>query len=160
MNINEAYSFFNKLSLESNNKAEVKIYKRYTEIFNNLNNREFSKEQLKSIEEKIIALKFNTISKNRIKHYKFQLSELNKYLKQEFTLIPKGYYTALGIELGAGFGATFGLLPIFWKLIFGIETEFQRSLGIAFGVIIGTIIGLFVGKFMDYGAEKRNRVLK
>ena len=54
MNINEAYNFFNKLLIESNNKAEIKVYKRFIEIFNNLKNREFSKEQLKSIEERLL----------------------------------------------------------------------------------------------------------
>ncbi len=83
MNINDAYNFFNKLSFESDNKAEIKIYKKIIEIFSNLKKREFSKEQLKSIEEKIVSLKFNTISKNRLKYYKLQLTKLNKYLKED-----------------------------------------------------------------------------
>lgn len=160
MDLNEAYNLFNKLLIETNNKAEIKVYKRFVEIFNNLKNREFSNEQLKSIEGKLVALKFSNSSRNRLKQYKLQFNELLKYLKEEFSLTPKGYYTSLGITIGAACGVMLGVLPIFWKLVFGIETDFQRSLGVAFGTAIGTFIGIIVGKYMDYWAEKRNRVLR
>jgi hypothetical protein len=159
MNISEAYDFFNKLLTETDNNAEIKVYKKFIEIFNNLGSREFSEEQKKSIEAKIDALKLGAVSDVKVKQYKMRLNDFKKFVKEEFSLIPKGYYAALGIATGGSIGVMLGVLPTFWKLTFGIETEFQRSLGVALGAAIGTAVGLFIGKFMDYSAEKENRVL-
>ena len=159
MDINEAKNIFNKLLIESKNKTEIKVYKRFIEIFDNLKNREFTKNQIKSLDEKLEPLKIVSGSKHQLKFYKLQLKELQKYLKDEFSLIPKGYYTSLGIAVGANVGTVLGLLPKFWKTIFGIESVLERSLGIALGVSIGTFIGMVIGKNKDLSAEKHNRVL-
>lgn len=160
MKIKNANNYFNELLMNTNKKYEIKIYGGFVEIFNDLKKRKFSEEQLKSIEEKIDTLIPDTIPDNRLKYYKLHLNKFKKYLREELSLIPKGYYTAVGLEIGAACGVVLGLFPIFWELVFGIETEFQRSLGVTFGIIIGTFIGLLIGKLMDFGAESRNRVLR
>ena len=50
MKLDEASAFFKNLIIESDNKTEIKIYKNFISIFTDLNNRDLSEEQLKSIE--------------------------------------------------------------------------------------------------------------
>ena len=108
MKLDEASAFFKNLIIESDNKTEIKIYKSFISIFTDLNNRDLSEEQLKSIEEKLDSLNFNENSDNRKKHFKQKLNLFVGYLKEKLSLISKGYYTAIGMSLGMSFGVAFG----------------------------------------------------
>jgi hypothetical protein len=70
------------------------------------------------------------------------LNEFKKYLKDKFSLISKGYYTAIGISLGVAFGAAFGSIY-----------------GLGNGLTLGMLIGLVIGAILDSEAKKQNRVL-
>ena len=76
MKLDEASAFFKNLIIESDNKTEIKIYKSFISIFTDLNNRDLSEEQLKSIEEKLDSLNFNENSDNRKKHFKQKLNQV------------------------------------------------------------------------------------
>ena len=67
------------------------------------------------------------------------------YLKEEFSLISEGYYTAIGMSLGMCFGVAIGT-------VFGVS-------GNSIGFALGMLIGLAIGRNMDIEAEKQNRVL-
>ena len=132
MKLDEASAFFKNLIIESDNKTEIKIYKNFISIFTDLNNRDLSEEQLKSIEEKLDSLNFNENSDNRKKHFKQKLNLFVGYLKEKLSLISKGYYSAIGMSLGMSFGVAFG-------------AAFKNvSYGLIFGMLIGMLIGFFV----------------
>ena len=85
MKLDEASAFFKNLIIESDNKTEIKIYKNFISIFTDLNNRDLSEEQLKSIEEKLDSLNFNENSDNRKKHFKQKLNLFVGYLKEKLS---------------------------------------------------------------------------
>ena len=143
MKLDEASAFFKNLIIESDNKTEIKIYKNFISIFTDLNNRDLSEEQLKSIEEKLDSLNFNENSNNRKKHFKQKLNLFVGYLKEKLSLISKGYYTAIGMSLGMSFGVAFGAV-------------FKN---VSYGLIFGMLIGMLIGIAKDSKAKKEGKVL-
>jgi hypothetical protein len=143
MKLDEASAFFKNLIIESDNKTEIKIYKNFISIFTDLNNRDLSEEQLKSIEEKLDSLNFNENSDNRKKHFKQKLNLFVGYLKEKLSLISKGYYTAIGLSLGMSFGVAFG-------------AAFKN---VSYGLIFGMLIGMLIGIAKDSKAKKEGKVL-
>ncbi|WP_341199821.1 hypothetical protein [Croceibacter atlanticus] len=143
MKLDEASAFFKNLIIESDNKTEIKIYKNFISIFTDLNNRDLSEEQLKSIEEKLDSLNFNENSDNRKKHFKQKLNLFVGYLKEKLSLISKGYYTAIGMSLGMSFGVAFG-------------AAFKN---VSYGLIFGMLIGILIGIAKDSKAKKEGKVL-
>lgn len=143
MKLDEASAFFKNLIIESDNKTEIKIYKNFISIFTDLNNRDLSEEQLKSIEDKLDSLNFNENSDNRKKHFKQKLNLFVGYLKEKLSLISKGYYTAIGMSLGMSFGVAFG-------------AAFKN---VSYGLIFGMLIGMLIGIAKDSKAKKEGKVL-
>ena len=67
-------------------------------------------------------------------------------VKEEFSLISEGYYTALGMSLGMCFGVAIGAG-------FG-------GASVSVGVSLGMLIGLVIGRTKDVEAEKQNSQMK
>jgi len=143
MKLNKASAFFKNLIIESDNKSEIKIYENFISILTDLNSRDLSEEQLKSIEEKLDSLNFNENSDNRKKHFKQKLNLFVGHLKKKLSLVSKGYYTAIGMSLGMSFGVAFGA-------IFG---------NVSYGLIFGMLIGMLIGTAKDSKAKKEGKVL-
>ena len=145
MNITEALGFFEKLQQETDNKREIKIYRSFITILSSLKSRDLSDDQLLSIENEIKTLNLGGYPKNKRKYFGKNLNVFKAYLKKEFSLIPEGYYTAIGMSLGMCFGVAIG-------------TSFG-SLGVSSGLAFGMLIGLLIGKTKDSEAKKQNLVL-
>ena len=141
MTITETSQFFEKLLKQTNRKREIRVYKGYITILTNLKNRDLSKGQISLIEDE---LKSN--AKNKRRYYSKKLQILKQFLKDKFSLISEGYYTAIGMSLGMCFGVAIG-------------TTFGAS-GNSIGLALGMFIGLVIGRYKDMEAEKENRVLK
>ncbi len=62
--------------------------------------REFSKDEIQSIETELGNLSLKSNPENRKKYFKKALTKFEKYLKDTFSLTSKGYYAELGIALG------------------------------------------------------------
>jgi hypothetical protein len=147
MKINEASDFFESLINKAGKKSEIKIYESFVGILSDLKNKNLTENQLQSIEEELDGLELNSNPGNKKKYYRKKLSGFKTYLKDKFSLITEGYYTAIGMSLGVSFGVVFG-------------TIFKETIGISIGIAIGMFIGLIFGKYLDSEAEKQNRVLK
>ena len=150
MKLQEAYYFFESLKTETAKKYEIKIYEKFLHILNELKNREFSKDEIQSIETELDSLNLKSNPENRKKFFKKALTKFEKYLKNTFSLTSKSYYTNLGIALGSSFGILFGVVFL---------SSFERSLGISLGIIIGMLVGLTIGQSMDAKAKNENRIL-
>ena len=146
MTIIEASNFFEKLLKEANNKRELRVYKGFNTILSNLTSRNLTEDELLSIETKLNKLNLNSNPTNKRKYYSKKLNIFKAYLKEEFSLISEGYYTALGMSLGMCFGVAIGAG-------FG-------GASVSVGVSLGMLIGLVIGRTKDVEAEKQNRVLK
>lgn len=150
MKLQEAYNFFESLKTETTNKSETKIYEKFLSILNGLKNRKFSIDEIQSIETELDCLYINSKPENRKKDFKKALSKFEKFLKDSFSLIPKEYYTKMGIGIGTAFGILFGIVFL---------SRFERSLGIALGLSLGMLIGLMIGRSKDAKAVNEGRVL-
>lgn len=129
MTTDKAIKFFNKLRSQTTKKSELKIYDDFIQTLTRLSKRDFSIEDIISIETKLDALNLRLPPYNKKKHYTKALYNLKDYLNREFSLVSKGYYTAIGTSLGICLGVAFG-------------TAIEKSNGITFGTVVGLLIGL------------------
>ncbi len=146
MTIIETLGFFKKLLKETDIKREIRVYKKFITILSNLKSRSLTDEEMLSIENELKLLDLKSNPKNKRKYFSKKLTAFQTYLKEEFSLISEGYYTAIGMSLGMCFGVAIG-------------TSFGSS-GTSMGLAIGMLIGIVVGRTMDLEAEKQNRVLR
>lgn len=146
MTIIETSEFFEKLVNQTNRKREIRVYKGFITILTNLKNRKLSEGQVSLIENELKNLALKSNPKNNRRYYSKKLTIFKGFLKDEFSFISKGYYTAIGMSLGMCFGVAIG-------------NNFGAS-GNSLGLILGMLIGLAIGRYKDMEAEKENRVLK
>ena len=97
MKIQAAYNFFESLKTETTKKYEIKVYEKFLHILSELKIREFSKDEIQSIETELERLNLESHPENTKKYFKNALNKFEKYLKDAFSLTIKGYYAELGV---------------------------------------------------------------
>lgn len=150
MTIQEAYNFFESLKTETTKKYEIKVYEKFLHILSELKIREFSEEEIQSIETELDRLNLESNPTNRKKYFKKSLSKFEKYLKETFSLTTKEYYQKLYGGLGLLFGLLFGVVFL---------SNLERSLDISFGLIGGMVVGSLIGRYMDSQAKAAGNIL-
>src|SRR6056297_2171969 len=110
MTLQEAYNFFESLKIETTKKSEIRIYEKFLHILSELKNRDFTTDEIQSIETELDSLNLESNPENRKKYFGKALHKLNEYLKSTFSLIPGGYYITYGIAIGVAFGPVLGVL--------------------------------------------------
>lgn len=150
MTLQEAKNFFESLKTKTTNKSEIKVYEKFLHILIGLKNRQFSKDEIQSIEAKLDGLDLESNPQSKKHYFKKALSKFENFLKDKFTLTSKGFYSILGIGFGSSFGLIFGIVFL---------SSWERSMGIALGVGFGLLIGLIIGRSMDNKAIRKDRVL-
>jgi len=146
MTIDEAKAFLTNLRNQTTKKSELKVYDDFIETLVKLDHRKLSQENIASIEAKLCELKLKSVVNKQKKHIKKVLFYFKDFLKNEFSIITKGYYTAIGMSVGMCIGLSIG-------------TAIERTVGISFGLSIGMLIGIAAGRLLDMKAEKEDRVL-
>ncbi|PHS10484.1 MAG: hypothetical protein COA88_01715 [Kordia sp.] len=146
MTADETIKYFNKLRSQTTKKSELKVYDDFIQTLTRLSKRDFSIEDIISIETKLDTLELNLNDENRKKYFRKVLNSFKEYLKTEFSLVSKGYYTEIGMSLGMCFGVAFG-------------AAIEKTIGTSSGLAIGMLIGLVIGRIMDTKAEKEGKVL-
>ena len=146
MTTDEANKFLITLKSQTTKKSELKVYDDFIQTLTKLSKRDLSIENIISIESKLDELKLKSNDRNKKKHFRKALNSFKEYLKKEFSLVSKGYYTAIGMSLGMCFGVAFG-------------SAIQQAIGTSSGLIFGMLIGLVIGVIMDNKAEKEGIVL-
>jgi hypothetical protein len=150
MTLQETITIFENLKTETTKKSEIKVYEKFVYILTELQNREFSKDEIQSIEMELDSLNLASNTENRKKYFKKTLNKFEKYLKDTFSLTSKGYYTTLYGGLGLSFGLLFGVVFL---------SSWERSLGISMGLIGGMFIGSIIGHHMDSQAKAAGNIL-
>lgn len=150
MTLQDSYNFFESLKKETTIKSEIKVYERFNNILSELKIREFSKDEIQSIETELESLNLKSNPENRKKYFNKALTKFEKYLKDIFSLTSKGYYTKLYGGLGLSFGLLFGVVFL---------PSWERSLGISLGLVVGMVIGSIIGQSIDKKAKSEGRVL-
>jgi len=147
MTINNATKIFESLKIQTQKKSELKVYKEFIEILTSIENREMTEVEIQYIETFLSQLDLTILPKNNRKYFKKKLNEFKEYLKEEFSLITKGYYATLGTGIGMTFGIALG------------AAFFQVGSGVSIGMMFGMFLGMIIGRYMDSEAEKANQVL-
>lgn len=147
MTIDKAIELFESFIRNTNSSSEIKIHEDFIQILNDLKARNLSEDEIQAIAIELDNLRLNSNSEQRKKQIKKALRSFKEYLKTKFSLISKGYYTAIGMSLGMCFGVAFGAL-------------IEEQMGVSAGLSIGMFVGLIIGRNMDTQAEKEGRVLR
>lgn len=150
MTLQEAHHFFESLKSETTNKSEVRMYDKFLHILSELNNKEFSTDEIQSIEKELDGLNLKVTLERKGKYFTNALRKFEKYLKSTFSLTTKSHYAQLGIVFGSAFGILFGVVFL---------SDLERSLGISLSLSMGMLVGFFIGKTMDAKALAEGRVL-
>lgn len=150
MKLRNAIHFFEIALSETSQKGEIKVYGQFLQILNGLNNRDFSENEILSIEVELDLLQLESNPRNRKRFFKKALNAFETYLNETYLLTVKGYYSGLGMALGVTFGMLFGLIVL---------SGFERSLGMVMGSFGGIILGSIIGRNMDAKVLKEGRAL-
>jgi len=150
MTLQEAYNFFESLKTETTKKYEIKVYEKFLHMLTELKIREFSKDEIQSIELELDRLNLKSNPENKKKYFKKALGKYEKYLKETFSLTAKAYYQKLYGGLGLLFGLLFGVVFL---------SSLERSLGISLGLIGGMVVGSLIGRNMDSQAKAAGNIL-
>jgi len=155
MKINEAIDFLKSLLNKTNEKSEIKVYGKFIGMLTDLKNKDLTETQLQSIEKELAALNLNTKTENQKKYIRKKLAAFEKYLRDQYSFVSEGFYTAMGVSLGLSFGAGLGL-----TIGTSIEAGVGTSIGLSMGAGIGMTFGIIIGATKDAEAKKQGRVLK
>ncbi|MEQ8238772.1 MAG: hypothetical protein RIA69_06150 [Cyclobacteriaceae bacterium] len=150
MKLQEAANLFERLKNETTKKSEIKIYQNFLQVLAQLEKREFSKDEMQTIESELDGLQLSSHTRNRKKYFGSAYRAFEKKLIDKFSLITKGYYTRMGVGLGLTFGVLLGII---------FFSNLDRSMGISLGLGIGATIGLGIGRSMDAKATSEGRVI-
>ncbi|MEX1384108.1 hypothetical protein [Lutibacter sp.] len=150
MTLQEAYNFIESLKTEATKKYEIKVYEKFLHILSELKIREFSKDEIQSIETELESLDLKSNPENKKKFIKKALTKFEKYLKDTFSLTSKGYYINLYGGLGLSFGLLFGV---------AILSNLERSLGISLGLIGGMVVGSLIGRQKETQVKAAGKML-
>lgn len=150
MTLKEATNFFEILVKQSSNKKDIKRYQNFIDVLNKLETRDFSEDQLRSLEEKLDSLNLRIDQATDRKVLKRVIEEFKKYLKDTYSLTTVGYYTNKCVVMGMLFGVVAGVL---------IGERFGKSMGISLGISIGMIIGAGIGRHLDAKALAEGNVI-
>ena len=149
MTLKNTLNIFESLKTETTKKSEIKIYEKFIYTLTELENREFSKEEIQSIETALDSLQLESNPENRKKFFKKTLSEFEKYLNDTFYLTHKGYYTQLYGGLGLSFGLMCGVAIL----------SNLGSLGLSLGLIGGMVVGSIIGRNKDAEVKAAGNML-
>jgi len=150
MTLQETQNLFESLKKRTTEKSEFKVYDQFIDILKKLENREFTNDEIQSIELELDSLKLKSNPENKKKYFKKAISDFKKYLKDSFSLTTRGYYTTFYGGLGLVFGLLFGV---------AILSNLERSLGISLGLIGGMVVGSIIGRNKDAQAKSTGKML-
>ena len=150
MTLKNAINFFESLATETSKESEIKVYQEFIQIISSLEMKDLSKNEIQSIETELDNLNLKSNFVNRKKYFNKAISDFKKYLRDTFSLTPKGYYTTFYGGLGLTFGLLFGV---------AILSSLERSLGISLGLIGGMVVGSIMGRSKDAQVKTAGKML-
>jgi len=150
MKLQEAQNLFESLKTVSTKKTEIKIYKRFLQILSKLSERNFTNDEIESIETELDNLNLDSKPEHRKKFFRKALQKFQKYLKEAFSLTQPDYYVTMGSALGVAFGPVLGVIA---------GQFFNGSLSISMGISLGLLIGTMVGIYLDSQAKAVGNII-
>lgn len=154
MTLEAAIQFFITKVEQSKDKSNLPIYRSFLSLLQDLQSKELNEIQMNKINEKLNELNLDTIADHPKKELKKAFSDFNRFLKEAFSFMPKGYYSGVYMSLGMSIGMSLGI---------SMGIPFGMPMGMIFGMIIGMGIGMSVGIILgnmkDGVVAKEGRVI-
>lgn len=139
----------------SNSKLN-KIQVQFTELIEELNNKNLPDKTVEIINNHIEELNSSILSGSGFKRLLIKKQiQITKLLEKNHKLVPKNYYRNLWMILGM---SAIGL-PIGVAIVVSIGNMGLLAIGLPIGLPIGMVIGLAIGSDMDKKASKEGRQL-
>jgi len=139
--------FLKKLLSKTNDKSEIRTFKKFIAVLSNLKEKELTQEQLNAIESYIQYLELDKIPSYSNDLFEQKLSKFKKHLKTKLRFVPKNCYTNIGISFAIPFAIGFAFAAN------GI------SITSKIGIIVVALLLIGVGKILDLRIKKQNRSL-
>lgn len=89
---------FKRLLSKTNEKSEIRTFKKFISILTHLKNKELTNTQLNTIETYIHYLELEKIPSFSNDLFKQKLSKFRKHLKTKLRFVPNSFYTTLGLS--------------------------------------------------------------
>ncbi len=151
MKIYQAIQITEGLRTQTNKRSQIKYLRSLEAVLQSLNEHPLTTDELQLLEEALESILFSTGTEPSIKELKRNRSRFRRFLREEFSLVPKGYYLSLGISLGISFGVAIGTV---------LQAITGGAIPLGMGIPIGMVIGMNIGIMKDNEAERQNHVLQ
>ena len=138
--------FLKKQLSKTHEKSEIKTFKKFIEILNNLKEQNLSPEQTERIESFIKYLELEKIPSFSNDLFKEKLGKFKKYLKNKLRFVPNNYYTTWAVSFGLSFSVGFS-----------VQSNIDYSIKI--GVISVALLIIGIGFFIDMRMKRQERSL-
>jgi hypothetical protein len=142
MKIDEALIIFLKLRNNTVDKTKSGIYNKFITILLDLQQRDFTSNQKKDIEIKLVSLNLKNNFNPTKKDLNKQLSSFESFLTTKFSIISKYYYVNKGMAIWL-----FSSIILFF--CFG-----------QFSVIGALLVSIILGVVLDLEAKEQGRIIK
>ncbi|WP_282038769.1 hypothetical protein [Saccharicrinis aurantiacus] len=153
MGLDNTIVFFNEQLEETKSESEKKALNRFVVVLKDLNKKDLSVDEIKSIEQQIANLGIQAKVNNKGSYVNRRLAEFERYLQQQFKFRPVNYHRSFGIILGLSFGIALG-----FSIGSLFEGLFALIVSLIFTTIIGGSIGHLLGTKKDLAYAKDNRL--
>lgn len=142
MKIDEALIIFYNLKNNNKDKSIIEICENFISILLDLQKRDFTSNQKKELEAKLLTLKLNNIINLNKKDLNKRLTLLESFLTHKFAIITENYYVSKGMALWL-----FSSIILFYT--FG-----------QFSVIGALLVTIIFGIVLDTQAKVQGRVIQ
>ncbi|MEH6537300.1 MAG: helix-turn-helix transcriptional regulator [Psychroserpens sp.] len=136
--------FLKKELSKTNEKSEIKTFKKFIEILNKLKEKDLSPDQTEGIESYLKYLELEKIPSFGNEMFKQKLAKFKKYLKNKLRFVPNNYYTTWAISFAVPFSITFTTQP-------------KIDLNIRIAVVSIALLLIGIAIFMDLRIKRQER---
>ena len=129
---------------KTNEKSEIKTFKKFIEILSKLKEKDLNLEQIEGIESFIKYLELEKIPSFSNDMFKQKLVKFRKYLKNKLRFVPDNYYTTWA----SSFAVSFAI---------GIAVQSKIDMNIEIGLISTALLIIGIGIIMDLRIKRQER---
>ncbi|MFY7670785.1 helix-turn-helix domain-containing protein [Tenacibaculum sp. MEBiC06402] len=138
--------YLKKQLSKTNVKSEIKTFKNFISILQNLKEKDLASEQIEQIENYIQYLELEKIPSFNNELFKIKLINFKKHLKSKLHFVPNNFYTKWTASFGLSFAVSF-------------VVQNNIDVSIKIGVVLVALMIIVIGILMDNKTKKQERTL-
>lgn len=150
MTLKNAIEHFEQLIDNTNKKSTIRLYMDFLQLLDALDRRCLSPAKLRLVEDRLASLDLEERFELNRKHFRYVLSEFKRFLNVELSIVPKGYYTSLGVVYGGAVGLILGMFNL---------SGMDPALDLVMSISIFTVIGELVAVYLEHAARTSGKLI-